>query len=905
VPLLSIDIEARFAKFQDALNSIERNTQRVAGRMNLSFAALSGTLAGLGSVLSAGALASFFKSAVDAADNINDLNKTTGIAVEKLAGLSLLAKQSGTDLESLATSVNKLSQNIGKDSERFRQLGISAKDPLEAFKQLSDIFVAIEDPQTRAALGAAALGKSWASAAPALAEGSQRIGEIVDKGAKFSGITKEMADNADKLNDQLAEMKAISSGLGNKLAGEMLPAFIDITAAIKKAYEESGKLKAIWVGLGAVGAFAFTDEFSSATIKIQNLNKELSGLEYLRKTAEQKRSNGGLLQKFFGGDSVEDIDKKIGRVKTQIADLQKSMEPKKTTAESPEEVAKKEKAKADAIAKANAFIKKEEVGGGGSRGPVDDPSRKILEGQLRELQRLSEDERDTLAARNDFLQTYYQQDLISITDYFEARHNIQVEALRSQEDLIDQEIEALRTFRARDERERADADNKIAELQDRKIKLQKEAGIESIKLFIEQDRAAKDFEKTLQGINAQLLQEQGLLAQSAGIQFDIANESLSKRLSAERQSALNKGDLASVAARDADIARIDKLRELTVARAQLNELDEAGARIQSELAIVTERAQISAKIGSVNELESLRQISDERLKAAAELKQIADNYALIAERSGDPRLIQNAREMQLEVERLAASADLVRDKFQDVFSSGFESFFEKLSNGTASIKDAFNALFNDIHAQLTKISAQKLSDQLFSKQGAFGGVTDLFSGLFGGGSASSGGLGGLFSWLFKDGGAFAGGNVIPFAKGGIPSIVNSPTFFPMASGGIGLMGEAGPEAIMPLKRDKNGELAVRMVGSRGIERLLPLTRDGSGKLAVKAFAAGAAFTRGMPIMRFAAGGVFNQAQGLAISGGSTNISIKNTFAPGTNQQTINQAAAQMGRAVQRALARNT
>ena len=57
---------------------------------------------------------------------------------------------------------------------------------------------------------------------------------------------------------------------------------------------------------------------------------------------------------------------------------------------------------------------------------------------------------------------------------------------------------------------------------------------------------------------------------------------------------------------------------------------------------------------------------------------------------------------------------------------------------------------------------------------------------------------------FAKGGAFSGGRVTPFATGGI---VTGPTTFPMASG-IGLMGEAGPEAIMPLSRGPGGKLGV-------------------------------------------------------------------------------------------------
>lgn len=50
-----------------------------------------------------------------------------------------------------------------------------------------------------------------------------------------------------------------------------------------------------------------------------------------------------------------------------------------------------------------------------------------------------------------------------------------------------------------------------------------------------------------------------------------------------------------------------------------------------------------------------------------------------------------------------------------------------------------------------------------------------------------------------------GGTVTPFANGGV---VSAPTYFPM-SGGMGLMGEAGAEAIMPLARGSDGKLGVR------------------------------------------------------------------------------------------------
>ena len=74
------------------------------------------------------------------------------------------------------------------------------------------------------------------------------------------------------------------------------------------------------------------------------------------------------------------------------------------------------------------------------------------------------------------------------------------------------------------------------------------------------------------------------------------------------------------------------------------------------------------------------------------------------------------------------------------------------------------------------------------------GVAGLINSMMGAGSEPG----------FARGGVFRGGRVQPFAAGGV---VAAPTYFPMA-GGTGLMGEAGPEAILPLARGADGRLGV-------------------------------------------------------------------------------------------------
>ena len=76
---------------------------------------------------------------------------------------------------------------------------------------------------------------------------------------------------------------------------------------------------------------------------------------------------------------------------------------------------------------------------------------------------------------------------------------------------------------------------------------------------------------------------------------------------------------------------------------------------------------------------------------------------------------------------------------------------------------------------------------------------------------------------FADGAAFAQNGIQPFARGGI---VNSPTLFPFAKG-IGLMGEAGPEAIMPLRRGRDGNLGVMSSGGGTTNVVVNVDASGS------------------------------------------------------------------------------
>ena len=85
------------------------------------------------------------------------------------------------------------------------------------------------------------------------------------------------------------------------------------------------------------------------------------------------------------------------------------------------------------------------------------------------------------------------------------------------------------------------------------------------------------------------------------------------------------------------------------------------------------------------------------------------------------------------------------------------------------------------------------------------GISSLLSGLTG----SVGGAGGSASSSL----AAASGAIKPFAAGGV---IGTPTYFPLANGGVGLASEAGPEAIMPLTRGPDGRLGISGGGGNTI-----------------------------------------------------------------------------------------
>ena len=166
---------------------------------------------------------------------------------------------------------------------------------------------------------------------------------------------------------------------------------------------------------------------------------------------------------------------------------------------------------------------------------------------------------------------------------------------------------------------------------------------------------------------------------------------------------------------------------------------------------------------------------DETLDALLENSQSAN--AVLSEFTGE---ISRLQSVVVETGRDVAGLERglsrgLRKAFDGVFLDGMKASDALRQVGQALMQSVYSAAVKPVTDQLGGVLTQ--------------GIGDLAGGLL----------------PFEKGGSFSQGRVMPFAKGGV---ISNATAFPMRSG-VGLMGEAGPEAIMPLARGADGSLGVR------------------------------------------------------------------------------------------------
>jgi lambda family phage tail tape measure protein len=223
---------------------------------------------------------------------------------------------------------------------------------------------------------------------------------------------------------------------------------------------------------------------------------------------------------------------------------------------------------------------------------------------------------------------------------------------------------------------------------------------------------------------------------------------------------------------------------------------------------------------------------------ATNLKNLQDAHTAMTE-----QILQNNEDLEASnadwtngftkaVENAAADGRNFAKATETAVSGAFDSMGDALATFVTTGKLDFKSLALSIISDLAKIAARTAASQALSS--LFGVASSALGGVSTGVSAATTSGFSEYGQITTQakGGGWDGGKQF-FAQGGTftNSIVSAATSFPISGGKTGVMGEAGPEAIVPLARAADGSLGVRQIGGSdskgGVVVYVTITGDGA------------------------------------------------------------------------------
>ncbi|AXF53113.1 MAG: tail length tape measure protein [Caudoviricetes sp.] len=363
-----------------------------------------------------------------------------------------------------------------------------------------------------------------------------------------------------------------------------------------------------------------------------------------------------------------------------------------------------------------------------------------------------------------------------------------------------------------------------------------EATYQSQKAILEAQRKATEeaFTQQISAIN----KLQGNKKNSASQNIALNNQET--KAEADKLVALEKIDAKMDALTSKEEGRLKKRAENIAAYkaaldSQLESLVEEGARNADGVGRGSRQAGVDRQLGQIDrrfnrdKMELANQQGgmdpDEYSQKLAALeknhtkmtKQVLDNNEQMKAASYDwsngfNAAVENALDAGMNF------AGTMEGMLTGAFNSAGDALAKFVTTGKLNFKDFAYSVMADMAAMAAKQAAMGAMGALFKVAGA------AIGGYFGGAPASAGSTAAGYSpdvmnaWSAgqAQGGAWSGGTQY-FANGGAftNSVVSTPTAFGMSGNRKGVMGEAGPEAIVPLARTRNGDLGVRMMGGDG------------------------------------------------------------------------------------------
>ena len=733
---------------RSAFDSIRGNLAKLGDESNR----VKGLLAGLGVSLSVAGFATMIKSAIDAADHLNKLSQKIGISVEALSTLRFAAQLSDVSLETLQKGIKGLSQNIaeantgvGDGAQVFDALRISVKNADGSMKsteavllQVADVFANLEDGAVKTALAVKLFGKSGMDMIPFLNQGAAGINQLTAEAERLGlKLTTETARSAEAFNDNLTALKASSSALGITLARDFLPELINITNAMREAANDSGKLKAMWVGLGGVGNLLFNGT------EIKQARDEVARIQALVDSTRKKVDTGKAPVPFmpfdvkFNEGAMATLRKNLAQWEQELAAAKQRLDaltsPKRADEKSPTGKPTEDMQRIACVVSGGQWVN------GKCEKKSADNEKDTTGAQLAIVKAQAEAEfkvlKEGLDLQKSALDRALDDRLVSIRDYYARKTQIEQQSIDQELAAKQQELTAQSAIAVggKDEAQRLRAKAEVKKLEGEITVLNMKRG----EVEVANAHAAAKAEKELAD---ELARVRDRLAEIRGAGGGGGGDVTRARLEREYQPLIEKLNRMGDTTGAADVGRLINVE------ADLAEL----ARLERQYGVVTERMairerelQVQKDAGMLTESQMRRGVLELHQQTAAEVDGLIPKMQELAASTGSEEAINRVARLKVEVAGLKTEADDVATRINGDVENAFATMFEQIGSGAKSAKDAFADFARSVISAINRIAAQKIAEELFGGMSKGGG----------------GGLGGLISGLFQWAGFASGGYV--------------------------------------------------------------------------------------------------------------------------------------------------
>lgn len=314
------------------LGNSMQGLQGQAKNAALGFNNLKSAVAGFGAAIAGSAvvagLTAVVKTAVDAGDELFNLQAKTGLAANALIAIGNAAKLADVDMGTLGKGLTRLNVNLVKAAEgnedlsrKFQALGVSVKgadgqvvSSDKALKQIADRFADMPDGAQKAAAAVAVFGKSGAELIPLLNEGSAAMEKFTFK------VGEDFAARSDLFSDTITALGIKTQGFGLELTDALLPALQSILEVFGDLFDTKNDWNALFsvikVGVQSVAAFIF------ATVKLFDvfIKNAVAAFQVISKAVQGDFAGAAEIYRTRVGSMIEQAKQDFAQIQKLFTD---------------------------------------------------------------------------------------------------------------------------------------------------------------------------------------------------------------------------------------------------------------------------------------------------------------------------------------------------------------------------------------------------------------------------------------------------------------------------------------------------------------------------------------------------------------------------------------------------------